>query len=138
MHGKCVCVCVYSLVDCMEVLSKGIHRALVPEESHTQELDVPGVELVESASSYQMLTQMDLLRFIKANSSALHHITSRSITESGALNQTVYAITNRTKVVQAIHCMRAALLIAVPIVQASEAIQEDYTQLVNVRIIINV
>ncbi|KAF2293185.1 hypothetical protein GH714_038779 [Hevea brasiliensis] len=58
-----------SIVDCMEVLSKGIHRALVPLDSQMQ--NISGVELVESAPGYRMLTQMDMLEFLKENASHL-------------------------------------------------------------------
>ncbi|MCI07093.1 SNF1-related protein kinase regulatory subunit gamma-like PV42a, partial [Trifolium medium] len=44
----------------MEVLSKGVHRAMVPTDSQIENVSA-GVELVESSSSYQMLTQMDVL-----------------------------------------------------------------------------
>ncbi|KAK6153747.1 hypothetical protein DH2020_013386 [Rehmannia glutinosa] len=52
-----------SILDCMEVFSKGIHRALVPVDGHLE--NVGGVELMESASSYHMVTQMDLIKFLK-------------------------------------------------------------------------
>ncbi|KAK4375461.1 hypothetical protein RND71_006138 [Anisodus tanguticus] len=48
-----------SIMDCMEVFSKGIHRAMVPVDGQSE--NVFGVELTESASCYRMLTQMDLL-----------------------------------------------------------------------------
>lgn len=43
------------------MLSKGIHRVLVPLDSNIE--NITGPELVESASSYAMLTQMDLISF---------------------------------------------------------------------------
>ncbi|KAM7253886.1 hypothetical protein ACFE04_031568 [Oxalis oulophora] len=119
-----------SVVDCMEVFSKGIHRALVPTDSQMD--NISGVELVESAPSYQMVTQMDLLKFLKDHTSDLKGITSCSVSEIGALNQNVYAITERTRLMDAIKCMRAALLNAVPIVQSSPSQQdEDHKQLIN-------
>ncbi|CAK9185636.1 unnamed protein product [Ilex paraguariensis] len=113
----------------MEVFSKGIHRALVPLGSHMQ--NIAGVELVESAPSYQMLTQVDLLRFLKAHDSELKGIMSHNVEELGAVTKSVFGVTNRTKVIEAIKCMRAASLSAVPIVEASSAIEEDHGQLVN-------
>jgi CBS domain-containing protein len=118
-----------SVLDCMEVFSKGIHRALVPTDSQMD--NISGVELVESAPSYQMVTQMDLLKFLKDHTSELKGITSRSVGELGAVNQNVYAITDRTRVMDAIKCMRVALLNAVPIVTASW--DEDHKQLINGR-----
>ncbi|XP_030968064.1 LOW QUALITY PROTEIN: SNF1-related protein kinase regulatory subunit gamma-like PV42a [Quercus lobata] len=120
-----------SMLDCMEVFSKGIHRALVPLDSHMA--NTSGVELVESASSYRMLTQMDLLRFLKEHESDIEGIISRPLSELGAVTENVYAITDRTKVIEAIKCMRATMLNAVPIVTASNAHEEDHKQLINGR-----
>lgn len=124
---------VLSIIDCMEVFSKGIHRALVPHDSHMD--NVSGVELVESASSYRMVTQMDVLRFLKEHAEAsteLNGILSCTVAELGAVTERVYAITDRTKVIDAIKCMRIALLNAVPIVSSSPANEDDHKQLVNV------
>ncbi|KAH9715103.1 SNF1-related protein kinase regulatory subunit gamma-like PV42a [Citrus sinensis] len=118
-----------SILDCMEVFSKGIHRALVPMDSRME--NISGVELVEFASSYQMLTQMDLLRFMMNHASELKDITSHSIRELGALNENIFAITESTKVIDAIKCMRVALLHAVPIVKSSSATEEDPKKLIN-------
>jgi len=77
-----------SFVECMEVFSKGIHRALVPMESSIDSNNtIAGVELVESAAAYRMLTQMDLLRFLRD-----HHfddiktVLSRSFSDLRAVN----------------------------------------------------
>ncbi|CAI0391438.1 unnamed protein product [Linum tenue] len=119
-----------SIMDCMEVLSKGIHRALVPVDSHMA--NVAGVELVESASSYKMLTQMDLLKFfMKEADNELQRTMARTLAELGAVNENVYAITGRTRVIDAIKCMKAALLNAVPIVVACNSIEDDSKQLIN-------
>ncbi|PKI48490.1 hypothetical protein CRG98_031112 [Punica granatum] len=118
-----------SILDCMEVFSKGIHRALVPVDSHME--NVSGVELVESATSYRMMTQMDILRFLKdQHGPEMAAISSLSVRESGALNPNVFAITDRTRVIEAIKCMKAALLNAVPIV-ASGVLEEDHSQLID-------
>ncbi|KAI3419031.1 uncharacterized protein J3R85_013553, partial [Psidium guajava] len=117
-----------SILDCMEVLSKGIHRALVPIDSHME--NIPGMELVESAPSYRMLTQMDVVRFLKDHSSEMEGIVTCSIRELGAVSRNVYAITDRTKVIEAIKCMRAAMINAVPIV-ASEEFEQDHSQLMD-------
>jgi len=124
-----------SMIDCMEVFSKGIHRALVPVDSHME--NVSGGELVESASSYRMLTQMDLVRFLKDHASQIGGIISRTVTELGAVTENpVFAVTQGTKVIEAIKCMRAAMLNAVPIVRltnASDSEQEYHKQLINGR-----
>lgn len=115
----------------MEVFSKGIHRAMVPMDSQME--NVAGVELVESASCYQMITQMDLLKFLKENNSAeLQAIMSRSINELGAMSGHVFGVTDRTRVIDAIKSMRAASLLAVPVVEASKTSDEDHRMLVDV------
>ncbi|KAJ4850999.1 hypothetical protein Tsubulata_033559, partial [Turnera subulata] len=104
-----------SILDCMEVFSKGIHRALVPVDGQMD--NVSGPELMESASSYRMLTQMDLVKFLKHHASdhPLKGILSRSVRDLGAANENVFAIGSRTRVIDAIRCMREGLLNAVPI-----------------------
>nr|GMC71266.1 SNF1-related protein kinase regulatory subunit gamma-like PV42a [Ipomoea batatas] len=126
-----------SLVDCMEVFSKGIHRAMVPIEGQAE--TIAGVELVESASSYRMLTQMDVLKFVMREhdnqNEEVKGIMSHPIKDSKqfqAVTDTVFGVTDQATVMDAIKCMRAASLNAVPIVQSSNTIQEDHRQLVNV------
>lgn len=114
----------------MEVFSKGIHRALVPLDSQME--NVSGGELIESASSYRMVTQMDILRFLKEHASELKDVMSRTVSDLGAITENVFALTSRTKVIEAIKCMRAASLNAVPIVETSDALQEDHKQLTDV------
>ncbi|KFK43788.1 hypothetical protein AALP_AA1G172700 [Arabis alpina] len=124
-----------SFVECMEVFSKGIHRALVPVESSIESSStISGVELVESASAYKMLTQMDLLRFLRDHHfDDLKTVLKRSISDLRAVNDSVYAITEGTTVSNAISSMKAALLNAVPIVHAPYVTQEDHLQLINGR-----
>ncbi|CAH2068006.1 unnamed protein product [Thlaspi arvense] len=118
-----------SVMDCMEMLSKGIHRVLVPLEGNIE--NIAGPELVESASAYTMLTQMDLISFILHRSSShLHAILSRSIAHLSAINDTVLALTSQARVKDAIECMSVAMLNAVPIVEASSD-GEDHKQLVD-------
>lgn len=93
------------------------------------------VELVESASSYRMLTQMDVLKFLKEHTIELQAVVSRSVGEVGAVNENVYAISGSTTVMDAIRCMRAALLNAVPIVAASDSQEDGSKQLINVQLI---
>ncbi|XWS16471.1 hypothetical protein CRYUN_Cryun34aG0090900 [Craigia yunnanensis] len=118
-----------SILECMELFSKGTHRALVPMGSQME--NIQGVELVESASSYKMLTQMDLLKFLKDHASELEGILSSNIKEIGAINENVYAINDRTKVIEAIKCLRTASINAVLIVQTSDDIEEDHIHLIN-------
>ncbi|KAF8095082.1 hypothetical protein N665_0341s0010 [Sinapis alba] len=114
-----------SLLECM--VSKGTHRALVLVESSVESSNtISGVELVESASFYKMLTQMDLLRFLSDHHfDDLKTIISRYIFTLRAVNGSVYAITERTTGSNAINSMKAALLNAVPIVYAPNVAEED-------------
>ncbi|CAH9084856.1 unnamed protein product [Cuscuta epithymum] len=124
-----------SLVDCMEVFSKGIHRAMVPLESLQQSERLAGVELVESASSYGMVTQMDVLKFLREYNGQhpegeLKHIMSCRIKVEDAA--AVFGISDESTVMNAIKCMKAASLTALPILHSSIAIQEHHSQLFNV------
>jgi len=118
----------------MEVFSKGVHRAMVPVDG-LEENVASGVELTESASSYQMLTQMDMLKFLHGGGAELHSILSRSVQDLGADTVQIYAITDRTKLVHAIKCLKAAMLNAVPIVRATGVGQDDHKQLINASLI---
>ncbi|KAI3521225.1 hypothetical protein L1887_10686 [Cichorium endivia] len=118
-----------SILDCMEVFSKGIHRALVPIDSTME--NVAGVELVESASSYRMLTQMDLMKFLKGHESDLKHVLDRTLQDLGALVEPIFGVTDHTRVIDAIKSMRAGSLNAVPIIESSNPATEDHSQLVN-------
>ncbi|KAJ0231707.1 SNF1-related protein kinase regulatory subunit gamma-like PV42b [Hirschfeldia incana] len=117
-----------SIMDCMEILSKGIHRVLVPLDSNVE--NTSGPELVESASAYTMLTQMDLVSFFLDQSSHLQAILSRTVTDLSAVNDIVLAITSQARVKDAVKCMSMAMLNAVPIVEASSD-EDDHTQLVD-------
>lgn len=105
-----------SVLDCMETFSKGVHRALVPLESSAD--NVVALELVESAPGYRMLTQMDVVRFLRAHGAELRGVLLRTVRELGAVNDTVFAVSCVTKVIDAIKAMRAASLTAVPVVDA--------------------
>ncbi|KAF5179620.1 Snf1-related protein kinase regulatory subunit gamma-like pv42a [Thalictrum thalictroides] len=118
-----------SILDCMEVFSKGIHRALIPLDSHMK--NISGVELAESSSSYRMLTQMDVLRFLKTYQSKLKNVIQHTVGELGAITEDVFAVNNNIKVIEAIKCMRTASLNAVPIVEALDGTDCDHTQLLN-------
>ena len=100
----------------METFSKGVHRALVPLESSAE--NVVAVELVESAPVYRMLTQMDVVRFLRARGAELGDVLSRTVRDLGAASEAVLAVASRTKVIEAIRTMRAASLTAVPVVDA--------------------
>ncbi|KAJ8560036.1 hypothetical protein K7X08_004094 [Anisodus acutangulus] len=119
-----------SIMDCMEVFSKGIHRAMVPVDGQSE--NVFGVELTESASCYRMLTQTDLLRFLN-DQQELKAIMSHKVSDKQlqAITATVFGMTNKAKVIDVIKCMRTASLNAVPILESSKDITEDHTQLVN-------
>uniref|UniRef100_M4EBI4 CBS domain-containing protein n=1 Tax=Brassica campestris TaxID=3711 RepID=M4EBI4_BRACM len=100
-----------TLLECMEVLAKGYIERWC-----------------------QMLTQMDLLRFLRDHHfDDLKDVLSRSISDLRAVNESVYAVTASTSVSSAIKSMKAALLNAVPIVHAPDVAEEDHLQLINGR-----
>ncbi|KAG0470281.1 hypothetical protein HPP92_016981 [Vanilla planifolia] len=105
-----------SILDCMEAFSKGVHRALVPIESQTE--SAVTAELVEASPGYRMLTQMDVLSFLRENGSELKDVMSRSVGELNAVHENVFAVTNLVKVIDAVKSMRTLSLTAVPIVAA--------------------
>ncbi|XP_019095281.1 PREDICTED: SNF1-related protein kinase regulatory subunit gamma-like PV42a [Camelina sativa] len=111
------------------------------EDHHSRLINVTAKDLtagnrrlVESASAYRMLTQMDLLRFLRDHHfDDLKTVLSRSISVLKAVHDSLYAITERTTVSSAINVMKGALLNAVPIVHAPDVPQEDHLQLINGR-----
>ncbi|KQJ93420.1 hypothetical protein BRADI_3g04490v3 [Brachypodium distachyon] len=106
-----------SVLDCMETFSKGVHRALVPLESSAPDTIV-AVELVESAPAYKMVTQMDVVRFLRDHGAELGAVLSRTVGGLGAASEAVLAVASRTTVIEAVRTMRAASLTAVPVVDA--------------------
>ncbi|XP_039791347.1 SNF1-related protein kinase regulatory subunit gamma-like PV42a isoform X1 [Panicum virgatum] len=119
-----------SVLDCMETFSKGVHRALVPLESSAD--NVVAVELVESAPGYRMVTQMDVVRFLRAHGAELRGVLSRTVRELGAVSEAVFAVASGARVIDAVKAMRAASLTAVPVVDAA-AVGEETLQDVCVR-----
>ena len=77
---------------------------------------------MESSSGYKMLTQMDVMRFLKQHSSdELSHIMGRSVEDLCAVTDKVCAITEHTRLIDAIRCLKASMLNAVPIIHAPDA-----------------
>ncbi|GAA0163851.1 kinase modulator [Lithospermum erythrorhizon] len=127
-----VCFCLNSVLDCMEVFSKGIHRALVPIDGHGG--STAGVELSESASGYRMVTQMDVLRFLKSSDDEdLTKVMSHNIKEVGGVVEIIFGASEKARVIDAIKNMRTAALAAVPILESSNDVAEDHKQLINAR-----
>ncbi|KAL8171732.1 hypothetical protein V2J09_023536 [Rumex salicifolius] len=126
-----------SILDSMEVMGKGIHRAMVPLDGQSPPENVAaGVELADSASSYKIISQMDILRFLRdpSHSRSLYDtVLSRSISESGAVSDTVFAVTDQTKAIDAVRCVRTSGVHAVPVVAAPDLPPEAHKQLVNGR-----
>lgn len=120
----------------MEVFSKGIHRALIPVDSHMKHV---GVELADASPGYRMLSQMDVLRDLKAHDTELKDIMSCTVRELGVINENVYCVTQHMKAIEAIKCMRIASLSSVPIIEASDVAGEDHklTQVCSLFLFIN-
>ncbi|GJN19039.1 hypothetical protein PR202_gb06270 [Eleusine coracana subsp. coracana] len=115
-----------SVLECMETFSKGVHRALVPLESAAD--NVVAVELVESAPGYRMLTQMDVVRFLRAHGAELKGVLSRTLCDLGAVHDAVFAVAGGVKVIDAVKAMRAAALTAVPVVLEDSTVDEEPLQ----------
>ncbi|URE10880.1 CBS domain [Musa troglodytarum] len=105
-----------SILDCMETFSKGVHRALIPLESRTNH--AIAVELVEASPGYRMLTQMDVISFLREQNQELKGVLSHSVLELGAIGEVIFSVSKHTKVMDTIRSMRAAGLSAVPVVEA--------------------
>ncbi|KAL4179819.1 hypothetical protein AMTRI_Chr13g121990 [Amborella trichopoda] len=103
------------ILDCMEAFSKGIHRALVPMDGHMDH--VTGLELAESSPGYRMLSQMDVLSFLREHDSELEKITSLSVGELGAIQQNVFAVPKHMAVREVLRWMRSSSLSAVPVIE---------------------
>lgn len=102
----------------METFSKGVHRALIPLESSTDRDHVVSVELADSSPGYRMLTQKDVLSFLKSEHTNMKDVMSCTVQELGAINDCVFSITKYTKVFEAIKSMRSASVSSVPIVES--------------------
>lgn len=64
---------------------------------------------------------MDVLRFLRSEkASEMQGILGRSVKEMEAINENVMAITDKTKVIEAIKCMKHSFLNAVPIVRSTQ------------------
>lgn len=85
-----------------------------------------GVELTDASPGYRMLSQMDVLRDLKAHGTELKDIMSCTVRELGAINENVYCVTQHIKAIEAIKCMRIASLRSVPIIEASDVAGEDH------------
>ncbi|XP_078437863.1 SNF1-related protein kinase regulatory subunit gamma-like PV42a [Wolffia australiana] len=103
-----------SVMDCMEAFSKGVHRAMVPLESHAEQ--VVAAELEEASPGYRMLTQRDLLNFLSAHRHRLGDLLGASVTDIGALNATIFSVPASAPVIAVIKAMRLASLTSVPVV----------------------
>lgn len=100
----------------METFSKGVHRALIPLESQTNQ--AIAVELAEASPGYRMLTQMDVISFLREQNQELKGVLSHSVLELGAISEVIFSVSKHTKVMDTIRSMRAAGLSAVPVVEA--------------------
>lgn len=98
-----------------------------------------GVELADASPGYRMLSQMDVLRDLKAHDTELKDIMSCTVRELGVINENVYCVTQHMKAIEAIKCMRIASLSSVPIIEASDVAGEDHklTQVCSLFLFIN-
>eukprot|EP00249_Psilotum_nudum_P012499 c23821_g1_i1 orf=388-1515(+) len=114
-----------SLYEALDPMCKGIHRALVPTESHTE--NIVGLELAESSPGYHMLTQMDIIRFLQAHLGKGETIFSSSIESLGAVQHSIFAVPASSIVTDTVRCMGNASLFAVAIVEPSPDMEASPT-----------
>eukprot|EP01018_Ginkgo_biloba_P015684 Gb_14240 [translate_table: standard] len=110
------------ILDAMGPFSEGIHRALVPVESQMDH--VAGVELAESSPGYRILTQMDIVQFLKLHGDEIKSISTSSVGQLGSVKKSIFAVPANMQVADAVKCMRNASLTAVAIIEASPPIEE--------------
>lgn len=103
-------------------MSKGVHRVLVPFESQS---DTHGVELTESSSGYHMLTQTDVIQFIHDHADAMNSVLKQTVSDIGAVRQSVFAVPHTMAVMTALKCMANTALPAVAIVEAVPDIDKE-------------
>lgn len=104
-----------SVCEALQSMSRGIHRALVPIESQMEHTS--GIELAETSPGYRMLTQTDLVRFLRAESRNLQAIVSRSVESLGAVQSNVFGVPADMSVADTLKCMSMGSLTAVAIVE---------------------
>ncbi|KAG6541200.1 hypothetical protein Mapa_017434 [Marchantia paleacea] len=111
-----------SVYDSIEPMSKGVHRVLVPFESQS---DTHGVELTESSSGYHMLTQTDVIQFIHDHAEEMNSVLRQTVSDIGAVRQSVFAVPHTMAVMTALKCMANTALPAVAIVEAVPDIDKE-------------
>ncbi|MCO5548073.1 hypothetical protein L7F22_001530 [Adiantum nelumboides] len=115
-----------SVMEAMDIMSKGLHRALVPLESHMQHSTESPLESEELASSYRMLSQTDVVQFLHSKSETLHPILSRSVDALGIIQPHVFGVPANTTLVDTMKCMTQAALTAVAVLDSTH---DDLRQL---------
>jgi CBS domain-containing protein len=114
-----------SVLEAMEPMSKGIHRALVAIESPPSD---HGVETDISSPGYAMLTQTDLIRFLHEAMAFLARsagygsdsLGSRSVESLGVVRSDVYGVPATMPLVDVLKCMSSRALTAVAVVDVQQ------------------
>lgn len=125
-----------SLDATMEVLSKGVHRVLVPFSSHSTSSSYPRIvdpithiEHKTEASSYEMVTQTDIAMFIldsAGENESLCRVLELSVEDARAVQDCVVAVAGRMKILDAIRCLQQTGLSAAPVVmECPENLDDD-------------
>eukprot|EP00897_Mesotaenium_endlicherianum_P009078 jgi/Mesen1/8199/ME000442S07479 len=129
-----------TLYDAMEPLCKGVHRVLVPLEVCSSAdpaagapgpgpPHVSGVELVETAPAYKMLTQSDVMRFLLARradlGAELAAVLAQGAAAAGAVHAAVLAVPASMRVIHAVRCMQQASVTAVAVVEPAPDIDQE-------------
>jgi hypothetical protein len=123
-----------SVLDAMEPMGKGLHRALVPLESQLEQHHLhQGLESIEASPAYRMLTQTDLICFLRSEAHRLRPILSRSVASLGAIQHSVFGVPEHMSLSDTMRCMTQASLAAVAIFPSSSSTDpDDDKQLISV------
>ena len=111
-----------SVLEAMEPMSKGIHRALVALESPPMD---HGVETDIASPGYGMLTQTDLIRFVhelianihslSANTTGDQDLGSQSVESLRVVQSNIFGVPANMPLVDVLKCMSQGALTAVAI-----------------------
>ena len=125
-----------SVLDALEPMGKGLHRALVPLESQLEHHHGKvGLESIEASPGYRMLTQTDLVRFLQTEADRLRPIMSKSVASLGVFQSTIFGVPENMSLSDTMRCMTQASLAAVAIFPVSTSSDgSDDKQLVSVNI----
>eukprot|EP00850_Spirogloea_muscicola_P007328 SM000036S13372 [mRNA] locus=s36:834398:837327:- [translate_table: standard] len=113
------------LYDALEPLSKGVHRMLVPFEPTSPQERTGGIELSETATSYRMVTQTDVIRSIVNHGGETAPFLSETVDSLQLVNHSVFAVPSTMLVLDVVRCMQQASIQSVAVVEPTPDITRE-------------